>query len=122
MIAPDSDTPLERPTAKPARAPTLRRRAVRWARRVAWVVLAVGVVGAIGAAWFPKPRPVDAATARLGDSDDKKREAPKWQRVIQSLEWMLASLGPETRFQILLFNEFYARFVKSLLDLNDFFL
>ncbi len=66
MIAPDSDTPLERPTAKPARAPTLRRRAVRWARRVAWVVLAVGVVGAIGAAWFPKPLPVDAATARRG--------------------------------------------------------
>jgi hypothetical protein len=48
---------------------------------------------------------IDAAVARLQDSDDKKREAPKWQRVIQSLEWMLASLGPETRFQILLFNE-----------------
>ncbi len=48
---------------------------------------------------------IDAAVARLQDSDDKKREAPKWQRVIQSLEWMLASLGTETRFQILLFNE-----------------
>ncbi|WP_414663059.1 hypothetical protein [Horticoccus sp. 23ND18S-11] len=48
---------------------------------------------------------IDAAAARLGDTDEKKREAPKWQRVIQSLEWMLASLDPETHFQILLFSE-----------------
>ena len=48
---------------------------------------------------------IDAAASRLGDSDDKKREAPKWQRVIASLEWMLASLEPETHFQILLFAE-----------------
>jgi hypothetical protein len=48
---------------------------------------------------------IDAAAARLDDSDEKKREAPKWQRVIQSLEWMLASLDPDTHFQILFFNE-----------------
>ena len=48
---------------------------------------------------------IDTAVARLDDSDDKKREAPKWQRVIQSLEWMLASMDPETHFQILLFGE-----------------
>jgi hypothetical protein len=48
---------------------------------------------------------IDAAAARLNDTDDKKREAPKWQRVIQSLEWMLASLDPETHFQILFFAE-----------------
>lgn len=48
---------------------------------------------------------IDAAAARLEDSDDKKREAPKWRRTIQALEWMLANLEPETRFQILLFNE-----------------
>ena len=48
---------------------------------------------------------IDAAAARLDDSDEKKRQAPKWQRVIQSMEWMLASLDPETHFQILLFNE-----------------
>jgi hypothetical protein len=48
---------------------------------------------------------IDAAMSRLGDSDTKKREAPKWQRVIHSLEWMLASLDPETHFQILFFNE-----------------
>ncbi len=48
---------------------------------------------------------IDAAIARLDDSDEKKREAPKWKRVIQSLEWMLASLTPDTHFQILLFSE-----------------
>ena len=48
---------------------------------------------------------IDAAAARLEDPDDKKREAPKWQRTIQALEWMLASMDPETHFQILLFNE-----------------
>jgi hypothetical protein len=48
---------------------------------------------------------IDAASARLGDSDQQKREAPKWRRVIQSLQWMLATLDPETHFQILFFNE-----------------
>ncbi len=48
---------------------------------------------------------IDDAASRLDDSDEKKREAPKWQRVIHSLEWMLASLGPQTHFQVLFFNE-----------------
>jgi len=48
---------------------------------------------------------IDAAAARLEDSDEKKREAPKWRRTVQALEWMLASMDPETRFQILFFNE-----------------
>lgn len=48
---------------------------------------------------------IDAAAARLADPDFKKREAPKWQRTLRSLEWLIASLDPETRFQILLFNE-----------------
>ena len=48
---------------------------------------------------------IDAAASRLGDSDDKKREAPKWQRVIQAMEWMLASLDADTHFQILFFND-----------------
>ena len=48
---------------------------------------------------------IDAAAARLDHSDEQKREAPKWQRVVQSLEWMLASLDPDTHFQILLFSE-----------------
>lgn len=48
---------------------------------------------------------IDDATSRLQDPDFKKREAPKWRRVVQSLEWMLANLGPETRFQIVFFND-----------------
>ncbi|MSU70278.1 MAG: VWA domain-containing protein [Opitutaceae bacterium] len=48
---------------------------------------------------------IDLALSRLDDSDAKKREAPKWQRVVHSLEWMIASLGPSTHFQILFFNE-----------------
>src|ERR1017187_5272794 len=48
---------------------------------------------------------IDEAASRLEDSDEKKREAPKWARVIHSLEWMIASLGPETHFQVLFFNE-----------------
>ena len=48
---------------------------------------------------------IDEAASRLEDTDEKKREAPKWQRVIHSLEWMIASLGPETHFQVLFFNE-----------------
>lgn len=48
---------------------------------------------------------IDAASARLGDSDESKRAAPKWQRVIASLEWMLASLERDAHFQIFFFGE-----------------
>ena len=48
---------------------------------------------------------IDGAAARLADPDDKKREAPKWRKVIEALTWMLAALEPGTRFQILVFNE-----------------
>lgn len=48
---------------------------------------------------------IDGAAARLADPDFKKREAPKWQRTLRSLEWLLATLEPESRFQIMLFND-----------------
>lgn len=48
---------------------------------------------------------IDAASDRLADPDDKKRSAPKWRRTVEAMQWMLASLEPETRFQILLFAE-----------------
>ncbi len=48
---------------------------------------------------------IDAAAARLSDSDAQKRAAPKWQRTIQALKWMIASLDPNTHFQILFFGE-----------------
>lgn len=48
---------------------------------------------------------IDGAAARLTDTDAQKRESPKWKRVIHSLQWMLASMDPESHFQILFFNE-----------------
>jgi hypothetical protein len=48
---------------------------------------------------------IDGAAARLADPDDKKRDAPKWRKAIEALTWMLASLEPGTRFQILVFND-----------------
>src|SRR4051812_564415 len=48
---------------------------------------------------------IDAATARLEDPDFKKREAPKWQRVVHSLEWMIANLAPKAHFQVVFFND-----------------
>ena len=48
---------------------------------------------------------IELATARLEDSDERKREAPKWRRTILALQWMLASLDADQRFQILFFNE-----------------
>jgi hypothetical protein len=48
---------------------------------------------------------IEDAAGRLDDPDFKKREAPKWQRVVNSLRWLVASLAPDTKFQILLFNE-----------------
>jgi hypothetical protein len=48
---------------------------------------------------------LDDAILRLQDPEFKKREAPKWQRTIKAVEWMVANLDPDARFQILLFNE-----------------
>lgn len=48
---------------------------------------------------------LDDAIARLDDPDFKKREAPKWQRTIKAIEWMIANVNPEAHFQVLLFNE-----------------
>lgn len=48
---------------------------------------------------------IDDAVALLDQPEFKRRESPKWQRVVKSLEWMIANLGPEANFQILLFND-----------------
>ncbi|OHE89347.1 MAG: hypothetical protein A3G75_06700 [Verrucomicrobia bacterium RIFCSPLOWO2_12_FULL_64_8] len=48
---------------------------------------------------------IDGAVARLEDPDYKKREAPKWQRSVQAVQWMIATLDPETHFQVFIFNE-----------------
>lgn len=48
---------------------------------------------------------IDAAAARLEDTDEKKRAAPKWVRTVHSLQWMIASLDPRTHFQVFFFND-----------------
>ncbi len=48
---------------------------------------------------------IQDAVALLAEPEFKKRESPKWQRVVKSLEWMIANLGPEASFQVLLFND-----------------
>ncbi|WP_157772172.1 hypothetical protein [Lacunisphaera limnophila] len=48
---------------------------------------------------------LEDAIARLDEPDFKKRAAPKWQRVVKALEWLVASLGTDANFQILLFND-----------------
>ncbi|MEZ5276328.1 MAG: hypothetical protein R3F07_08110 [Opitutaceae bacterium] len=48
---------------------------------------------------------VDGAIARQGDPEYEKRKAPKWQRVIRSILWMINSLPAATKYQILYFNE-----------------
>jgi len=48
---------------------------------------------------------IQDAVSMLEEPEFKKREAPKWQRAVKSLEWMIANLGPEASFQVLLFND-----------------
>lgn len=49
---------------------------------------------------------IDAAALRvLQDTPEQKREAPKWRRTVHAMQWMIASLDPDTHFQILLFAE-----------------
>lgn len=59
---------------------------------------------------------LDDAVARLGDPDFKKREAPKWQRMIASIEWMIANLDPKTHFQVLLFADTTVRLLPNRED------
>jgi HlyD family secretion protein len=66
MAAPELEIAVEPRPPRPARAPRLRRTVARWSRRVAWIVVAIGLVAAIVVAWLPKPVPVDVAAARRG--------------------------------------------------------
>ena len=42
---------------------------------------------------------------RRNMSDEQKRDAPKWQRAIRTVEWLSAQLPLDAEFQILKFNE-----------------
>lgn len=46
----------------------------------------------------------DAAVERQGDSDEDKRNSPKWSRVKKGMTWMIANLKPTSRYKIILFN------------------
>lgn len=46
---------------------------------------------------------IDGAIARLAGSPSQKRSAPKWQRTLEAIKWLLASLDPEVNYQILTF-------------------
>jgi hypothetical protein len=59
---------------------------------------------------------IEDAASRLDDPDYKKREAPKWQRVVNALRWLVASLSPEANFQIILFNEETVPLLPNRLD------
>ncbi len=48
---------------------------------------------------------VDAAIQRMGDPDFKKRESPKWTRTVKAVQWMIATLDPNTKYQVLIFNK-----------------
>ncbi|TDJ44343.1 MAG: VWA domain-containing protein [Gammaproteobacteria bacterium] len=59
---------------------------------------------------------VDASTSMLGRTyvnvvrfrhmkEERKRLAPKWQQVVNSVDWLTTHLSPGTRFQIYVFNE-----------------
>ena len=59
---------------------------------------------------------VDASASMLDDtivnvlrrrnmSDERKRQAPKWQRAVKTVEWLAAQFPLDASFQIYLFNE-----------------
>lgn len=59
---------------------------------------------------------VDASTSMLGRTyvnvvrfrhmkEERKRRTPKWQQVVNSVDWLTTHLSPGTRFQIYVFNE-----------------
>ncbi|MDA9919471.1 VWA domain-containing protein [Porticoccaceae bacterium] len=46
---------------------------------------------------------VDAVRRRNMD-DEQKKQSPKWQWTLRTLEWLLAQLPPSSRFQVYIFN------------------
>ena len=46
----------------------------------------------------------DLAIERSAGTDEEKRAAPKWQRTIRSLQWLLTMLRPPSTYQIYIYN------------------
>jgi len=47
---------------------------------------------------------VDEAIAYFGKTDEEKRASPKWRQVVKSVQWVIANLGADQAYQILVFN------------------
>ena len=48
---------------------------------------------------------IEEAIEIQAKSDDEKRESAKWQRVVRSVQWIIASLPEQSSFQVYLFAE-----------------
>ena len=44
------------------------------------------------------------AVRRRNMDDEQKKQSPKWQWTLRTLEWLLAQLPPSSRFQVYIFN------------------
>ena len=44
------------------------------------------------------------AVRRRNMGDEQKKQSPKWQWTLRTLEWLLAQLPPSSRFQVYIFN------------------
>ena len=47
----------------------------------------------------------ELAAERLSDTDQEKRDSPKWTRVKKGMTWLIANLKPTSRYKIILFND-----------------
>ncbi len=56
----------------------------------------------------------DGAIERLANSEEEKREAPKWKQTMRAVEWMLTALKAPTRYQVI----FFSKEVQSVITLR----
>jgi len=47
---------------------------------------------------------VDEAIAYTGKTDEEKRKSPKWRQVVKSVQWVMANLGADQAYQVIVYN------------------
>ena len=47
---------------------------------------------------------VDEAIAYISKSDEEKRQSVKWRRVVRTVQWVIANLGADQAYQVVIFN------------------
>lgn len=47
---------------------------------------------------------VDDALSKLTLTDEEKRQATKWRRVVKSIQWIIANLHPPQMYQVMVYN------------------